>query len=256
MSVGNVMLNIGCLALVGVMATGASGKLHPADNVDTTAVDSILSYPGITWNREDLHPSIRNRVHLTSKQTPSFPLEDPKWMDPRQWPAVMSFMGQPCSLQIRTADSDAIWSVRSVDEVKPRGHYWMWYGGDPRNWKTIQLGPSYRWTAQGALCERSWRGGDSLCFEQYSYLHYPSGELYRFEYVRHGNDPLNPKDPFETLEELFARDGTLIGCRYGRKPQNVTAAYWLGQPVQDREFHDHTRQAFSRVFRPAEPTLR
>ena len=243
------------LIAVTILASGAIGKERPHEHADTSALDSVLSSPTVTWHVGDLHPSLRSRVHLTSKQTPVFPYEDPKLMDPRRWTPMMFIKGQPCSLLIQTGESDMFWSVRSLDEVKPGAGHCMSYRGNSRDWKT-RLGPSYCWTGKGALFERSWKDGDTLRYEIYTYQYYPSGELHRFEYRKDGYDlRTTSRSMFEWLDERFARDGTLIGCGNGAGPtgsENTwtnTHTYWLGKPVGYREFRERAREALIRAMR-------
>ena len=238
---------LGPTVLVGLVAPEAKGKVRSREIADTSAVDSILSSPAVTWDLRDLHPSIRNRVHLTSRKTPAFPFEDPKLVDPHQWPQVMLIKGQPCSLLISTGESDAMWFVSSLDKVKAGAAYSLYYSAT-RNRPHLRHGPFYCWTGQGSLVERAWRGGDNLRTEVYDYLYYPSGELHRFEYITEG--PEGMQGAFELLDERFARDGTLIGWKYrSGSIDTVDATYWLGQPVSDHEFQDRAGEALMRAMR-------
>jgi hypothetical protein len=174
-------------------------------------------------------------------------------MDPRKWPDVMTIGGVPCSLGVQTGEYDAIWFVRSLNEVKPGANYGLFYSRVPNDRQRSQRGPAYYWRGDSTLTERYWKGGDSLRLESLEYIYYPSGELFRF--ISRSEEPnlrTEARSASEMFEELFARNGTLIGCVYssgGGAAKRVPVGYWMGTEVGYREYHKRMIEAQLRTFK-------
>ena len=222
-------------------AQSTVGAERPAHNTpDVTVSDSVLENPRAHWRISRLPPEVRRRIHLTASRVPAFPHEDPRLMDPRKWPKTMVIGGEKLPLTIWYTDSDYWQSARSMDEVKTGSVYTLRYGRG--------RGPVYSWVGNGALAERSWRRGGNLPPEHHLYLYYPSGELLRFEYQSnvYGRQT-DPTRPAHSIEEVFARNGALIGfghvTRRGGKGKESFIGYWLGEAIDHRKFHDLTFQA-------------
>jgi hypothetical protein len=197
--------------------------------------------PAVDWDRAALAPAIRDKVHLTVKEVPTFPHEDPKLINPGSWPPVTYVKGAPCFLKIETGRGDKLWNVSSLNQVKPGAYLSLFYESGPWGGRLSHSGPTYRWRGK-RLFERYWTersGGD---YEIRGYMYYASGQLFRYSHRKTSYDPRKePKGPFEVFEELFARDGALIGCSYaaGGGPAPISyAGYWLGSDVSYGQFLD------------------
>lgn len=232
----------------------SSADLARPDTSATAVPDSVLANPTVDWRLSDLSSTIRDRVHLTAGQVPPFPHEDPKLMDSRKWPGVTVIGGERCSLRVQAGEYDAIWFVRSLDEVKPGAGYSLFYTSMPNDFWKSRRGPTYCWRGNGTLLERYWKGGDSTRAVSREYMYYPSGELFRFISRSDGYDlRTESRSSFEAFEESFARSGTLIGFGYGSgggKTKGVSVGYWMGEDVRGyREYRDRMVQAQLKALR-------
>ena len=204
---------------------------------DTTAnvvLDSILARPKVRWRRADLDPQLRSRIHLSADEVPRFPEDDPKLMDPRNWPASKKIEGALCSLTVYVMDgTGSTWTRSIADSVTGVVFYLYYTDADTefRSHETRRLGPFYDWL-RGRLKQRSWTTGRGNHSRVRSYWPYPSGELFTFiEYEKKYNAQ-GHEISMKWIEEVFARDGTLIGCCVG--PVNSWGAcggYWMGVDV-------------------------
>ena len=203
---------------------------------DTTAneiLDSILTGPRVRWRRADLAPRLRHRIHLNAAEVPRFPHDDPKLMDPRNWPPSMTVEGGLCSLTVCAYDGrQSTWS-RSIEDSGAAVFdlYYTDVGTDFHSHYVRHRGPFYDWL-KGRLRQRSWTKGRGSHSRILSYWPYPSGELFTFMEFDKKYDSQGNEVSMEWIEEVFARDGTLIGCCAG--PVNSWGAcsgYWLGVDV-------------------------
>jgi len=201
---------------------------------DTTAneiLDSILTGPKVRWRRADLAPRLRHRIHLNAAEVPRFPYDDPKLMDPRNWPASMIVEGELCSLTVYAYDGrQATWS-RSIEDSGAIVFY-LYYtdvGTDFHSHYARHRGPFYDWL-KGRLRQRSWAKGRGRHSRIWSYWPYPSGELFKFMEFEKKYDAVGNEVSIEWTEEVFARDGTLIGCCEG-DGLPARNGYWLGVDV-------------------------
>jgi len=72
----------------------------------------------------------------------------------------------------------------------------------------------------------------------------------------HRNDSLDPgshdpEGPYEWFDEVFARNGQLLACGYGKMDGSgarVFACYVLGKEVQYREFGEWKVNSVGRAF--------
>jgi hypothetical protein len=204
---------------------------------DTTAnevLDSILDRPKVRWRRADLDPRLRHRIHLNAADVPRFPHDDPKLMDPRNWPATMTVEGALCSLTVYVNDGhhQRTWS-RSVedsgDAVILRAYYTD-VGTDFHSHYVRNRGPSYDWR-NGRLRYRSWTKGRGSHSRIRSYRPYPSGEIFTFMEIEKEYDAQGNELSMKWVEEVFARNGTLIGCAAAVNETNPRSGYWLGVDV-------------------------
>ena len=204
---------------------------------DTTAnyvLDSILTRPHVSWQRAALPPTLRSRVHFIAALVPPFPHDDPRLMEPRNWPAAMTIEGSVCSLAVYVNDGRySTWS-RSVEDSSTAVVLELCYADPGVDFHSLDIrhrGPFYDWLS-GRLRQRSWttvRGSHSRVR---AYWPYPSGELFAFMEFEKKYDAQGNEVSVKWIEEVFARDGTLIGCCVG--PVNDWGAcggYWMGVDV-------------------------
>ena len=247
------MVHVGVLMAVFVTPFPSSARLAGHDTSAIAVPDSILASPTVNWRLSDLSSSIWARVHPTASQVPPFPQEDPKLMDSRKWPGVTVIGGVRCSLRVQTGEYDAIWFVRSLDEVKPGAGYSLFYTSTPNDFWKSRRGPTYCWRGNGTLLERYWKDGDSTRSRSREYMYYPSGELFRFISRSDSDLRTESRNAFEAFEESFARNGTLIGFGYGSgglRVKGVSVGYWMGEDVKGyQEYRDRMIQAQRKALR-------
>jgi hypothetical protein len=203
---------------------------------DTTAnevLDSILARPKVRWRRADLAVRLKHGTHLNAAEVPGFPNDDPKLMDPRNWPASMTIEGGLCSLTAYAYDGhQSSWS-RSVEDSDATvfSLYYTDAGADFHSHYVRKRGPYYDWL-KGRLRSRSWHKGRGSRSRVRSYWPYPSGELFTFMEFEKKYDAQENEVSMEWIEEVFARDGTLIGCCSGPVDRSgVCSGYWMGVDV-------------------------
>lgn len=202
---------------------GSSGaQSDPAANPDSASVK---------WK---LPSKLQGRVHRHVDDVPSFPMDDPVRMDPREWPTVTTILGAQCSLRVETGGYDVIWEVQSQSDVKPGASRSLHYeaaSGD-------RVGPSYSWRGDGSLSDRYWKVGDSTD----EYMYYKSGELYCYSYHT---------GSFERGDELFARNGSLVGFEMvlgGAGKTKEFISYWMGKKVDRKEFRQRRQEFLLRAL--------
>jgi hypothetical protein len=145
----------------------------------------------------------------------------------------MTVEGGLCSLTAYAYDGrQSTWS-RSIEDSGAVAFY-LYYtdvGTDIHSHDVRHRGPFYDWL-RGRLRSRSWTKGRGSHSRIRSYRPYPSGELFTFIEFDKKYDSQGNEVSMEWIEEVFARDGTLIGCCAG--PANSWGAcsgYWLGVDV-------------------------
>ena len=217
---------------------------------DTTAnktLDFILAGPKVRWQRAELAPGLSSRIHLNAAEVPRFPHDDPKLMDPRNWPGSMTVEGVLCSLTVHAYNGrQSTWS-RSIEDsgAVVFDMYYTDVGTDFHSDYVRRRGPSYGWL-KGRLRERSWVKGRGSHSRIRSYWPYPSGELFTFMEFDKKYDANGNEVSIEWIEEVFARNGALIGCCAG--PVNSWGAcsgYWLGVDV-GKDYHYRWWEALER----------
>lgn len=228
----------------------ASAERATSDIPDTSRPllpDSILVSPRANWRLPSLQPEIRRRIHLTATKVPRFPHEDPRLMDPRKWSKVTFIGGAMLWRKIEYLEHDLVREASSMNGVPPGFCYTLRYGDD--------RGPMYTWSTSGALAERFWSGGGRHSPETFAYIYYPSGELMLFRYRSNGyNRQTDQRKPGECLEEVFARNGTLLGCGYVARcgsDKQAFLGYWLGEEVSYRELQEMEFQVKRSAYRRA-----
>lgn len=115
-------------------------------------------------------------------------------------------------MRVETGESDVVWFVGALREVKPGAYFSLFYSRRPNDFWSTRLGPTYCWRGDGTLTERYWKDADAVC----DYLYYKTGQLFRYN--------------GQGLEEIFARDGSLIACHYGG------VYYWLGNETSRSDY--------------------
>jgi hypothetical protein len=201
------------LAVVGAICAGAA----PA-----------VSHGPDQWDSASIPPEVRSRMHFNARQVPTFPEEDPRLLDLKNWPKIRKFGGRHCELKVTTAYIDG-------KEPPPRPGFdrevSAYYLCKPRWWwdKVEMLGPHYSWTSYGQLLERGYsrsRGGWLI------YQVDRAGRLFGFEDWVHG------------IYEYFDADGTLIAGEYGgsslgkslREWERGLVSLWMGERMSHAEF--------------------
>ena len=238
-----------CLIALVVTLAITAGRRAESQNRDST-----LTAPHPEWNLSTLSPVIARRIHLSADRVPAFPGEDLRLRNPKRWPKTMVIEGVVCALRVQELGGDYVKNVRSLDDVKHGNGYGLSYEAAPwKGWKS-RRGPSYYWTSDGWLHERSWRTPDSHRSITHNYQYYRSGELLRYS---HRNDSSNPgatdsDRSYEWFDEIFARSGHLVACGYakmGRAGGRTFAFYFLGKEVGYREFEERKGDFLRRAFR-------
>ena len=202
---------------------------------DTTAnevLDSILAGPKVRWRRPDLNPRLRHRIHLNAADVPGFPRDDPKLMDPRNWPATMNVEGELCSLTVYVMDGYQSIRSRSIEGSGAPIVLQLYYTDIDTDFHSPNVrnrGPSYDWL-NGRLRSRSYTQGRGSHSRIRNYMPYPSGELFTFMEFDKRFNAKGDLVSMERIEETFARDGTLIGC-CASGDNGACGGYWLGVDV-------------------------
>lgn len=204
--------------------------------VDTTAnyvLDSILTRPKVSWRRADLPPKLRSRVRFIASLVPPFPHDDPRLMDPQNWPASMTVDGALCSLTVYVSDGNHRSWNRSVKDSATTGYLAMYYTDPGVDYHTLYIrwrGPFYDWF-NGRLRTRSWTTRMGSRSRIREYWPYPSGELFTFEEFDKTYNAEGWEISSDVTEEAFARNGSLIGCSDRRSGNFPLTGYWMGVSV-------------------------
>jgi len=173
-------------------------------------------------------------------------------MDSNKWPTVKMIEGVACSLRIEVGEYEGFRFVLSVKDVKPGARYGLYYSGaqdDRWSFEDSHRGPTYWWRGDGTLVERYWQSRRRRGVKTREYMYYRSGQLFRFI---DREDGYHLPGPLELLDEVFARDGTLIGCGYGKgdgDAKNVYVGYWMAKEVGYQEFLYRVAEAQTRTLR-------
>jgi len=244
------------LAVFAAVLTAPHASHAALASPDTSALDSILASPMVGWNKSELHPEIRSRVHLTANQVPPFPHEDTRLMNPRNWQNTSVIEGVVCSLRVHTGEGDKDWFVSSLREVKPDAWVQLFYSGaeDARGKsEDAHIGPSYSWRGDGTLRDRYWRTSGKNPFKTREYMYYPSGRLFRYtNRIAKHDRRRGSESPVELLDEVFALNGTLIGCAYRKwdgDTKSVDVSYWLAKRVEPQGYSARLAEAQTRALR-------
>ena len=171
--------------------------------------------------------------------------------DARNWPDIMVIDGRLCRRCVQTGQYDVLEFVRSLQEVRPGAGYSLFYSDEAcEAWHP--RGPTYCWHNDGTIGERYWktvRGADS---ETHDYQYYPTGELFRFTHSRRRDPRIEPRGAYDLTEEVFARDGTLLGfvqSSGGGGRTSKALAYWVGEKVPFETFERRASFAQERALR-------
>jgi len=220
-------------------------KMAPRDTTGQAAMSGVLDRPDVRWDPSKVSSELRGRFHLSSDLVP-VPHEDPMLMHPHSWPKVKVIDGVTCILRVSTGANDAVWTVSSLEEVKPGASFGLFYVrlGD-KDWPP--RGPTYAFLPDSTLQERFWTFVENENVETQEYVYYPSGKLFNF--IRRESGP--QAKSFEWLDEVFARDGELVGwgfARGGEGKHPTSAGYWLGEEVGSKEYRLRRATAASVAF--------
>jgi len=219
------------------------------------SMDPILASPKVIWRKSALDPKVRSRVHLTADRVPPFPHEDLRLMNPRNWTDLNVIEGVVCSLRVATGERGEVRIVSSLREVKPDASVTLFYfdAEDRGKSKDSHVGPTYSWRGDGSLMDRYWRTSGKEPFKTREYMYYPSGRLFRYVDRIAKHDPRRGSEsPVELLDEVFALNGTLIGCAYRKwdgDTKSVDVSYWLANRVEPREYSSRLVEAQTRALR-------
>jgi len=181
------------------------------------------------WTNAVVPIELRTRVHMSAREVPAFPDEDPKLMDLRNWPKKREVQGRLCELVVSKVYNDARQppprpELNQTTSASYTCRYRWWPWGRPQ-----MRGPHYTWTSAGQLLERGYIRG------RLDYVVYQvdrAGRLVAYEDTKHGST------------EYFDPDGVLIAGEYA--PVNLdwrsegyrggTVSVWLGERVSHDEF--------------------
>jgi hypothetical protein len=158
---------------------------------------------------------------MSAREVPGFLDSDPKLLQLKNWPKRRRIDGRECELHVTNA---CLYGPRSVMLTM------ACYVCQPRWWwgKSQSLGPSYTWTPEGYVLERtSSFPGDRLLYQLDR-----AGRLAGFEDWKHGTT------------EYFDADGVLIAGEYAqvgldksmKEYQRGLVSTWLGDRVTHEEF--------------------
>jgi len=190
--------------------------------------------PCVQWKLAAFPSEARTRMHLKAKDVPTFPNENPRLREAKNWPTMVRIGGQACSLRISEQDYDVVKRVQSLSEISPRNRYCLHYEAAPQRGRSSTRGPFYCWsqTASGPwLTERSWEAESSHGESTETYLYYPSGELLMYECTRRWTEGLfSKRDHREHVEEAFNRSGCLLVFGYWKDNEPI-GTFYLGRPV-------------------------
>ncbi|HZI89701.1 MAG TPA: hypothetical protein VFD83_04540 [Candidatus Polarisedimenticolia bacterium] len=172
---------------------------------------------------------LRDRVHMSARQVPGFPDEDPKLAQLKNWPRRRPIEGMSCELRVENSVYDTPTPAPRTGLTVARSAYYLcrrpwWPWGKPQ-----RRGPHYTWTSGGQLLERAYtRSRNDVLIYQTD----RSGRLVGFEDQKHG------------VTEYFDENGVLIAGEYApialdwraEGYRGGTVSVWLGQRVTHVEF--------------------
>ena len=224
------------IRIVVILALFMSVAPRAGAKASTQSPDSTLTTPRVEWKLATLSPEARKSIHVSAKDVPSFPNEDPRLRDPKAWPTTTRIGGAICSLRVGGG---------------PVGLHSLYYQSAP--WKGLQSkrGPYYFWRSLGSgewLTERSWVVRDSRQTHIDTYQYYHTGELIRYQRTRSSGQPLLffQHRRSEGLDEVFARNGCLVASAYWVDGKLV-GCYYLGGQVGYQEYLDRTGELIMRA---------
>ena len=180
------------------------------------------------WTKAAVPIELRGRVHMSAREVPRFPEDDPKLMHLKGWPAKRRIEGWDCKLDVRSSYFDGRRPLQVGIKPTSSAHYlcrprwWPW--GKPQ-----ARGPWYVWTLDGQLLERAYtRARRDMVIYQVD----RAGRLVGFEDWKH------------QTTEYFDVDGALIAGEYGTGGRDETWAeyrqhlfsVWQGERVTHEEF--------------------
>ena len=192
-----------------------------------TSATSVPDSRG-SWTRAAVPVELRGRVHMTAREVPAFPEDDPKLVNVKNWSAKRRIGDWDCELKMGSSIIDfdrppkrASYS-RTTSAFYVCHHRW-WPWGKSQLW-----GPHYTWASDGQLLERGYSYGRNWVVYQVD----RAGRLVMYEDRKLGT------------KEYFDADGVLVGGEY--RPVNLdwraqgykggTVSVWLGQRVSHDEF--------------------
>jgi hypothetical protein len=242
------MVGIALFMLASILTSASSAQMLRPDTTGTAAMNVILDHPGVHWESVRMPDQLRRTAHTRAQDVPRFPQEDPKLMNPHNWAKMKVIDGQMCLLRVGTGEYDALWTVSSLEEVKPGANFSLYYVrmGD-RDWP--HQGPTYCFRGDGTLSERYSTTVRKGSVATQDYLYYRSGKLFRFSTRNTGDRGKS----FEWSDEIFARDGTLVGCGYARRGKDralIENGSWLGEDIGSREYRQRMAAALTAALAP------
>jgi hypothetical protein len=203
------------------------------------------------WEWAGLPHPVREMIHARAELVPPYGHEDPKLLDPRQWPESTDFVGRRFVLNVGASQGDVASTHKSVKTVRPGWSFSLVYSNEWKGWRsgTLAVGPSYHWNEFGRLDRRTWFEPDTVRFRSKQYVTYPSGALLKYSVGERAQDMEHP-DSLTMFTEYFDRHGRLLGVEYvvrrgGRVSRELS--WWQGRPVSGAMWGQAVNQLFRTV---------
>jgi hypothetical protein len=183
--------------------------------------------PQSDWSRLPLE--VRRELHLSTNQVPPYPESDPRLLNARSWPKARVFDGKEYALEYVAWQwgSDVGTSiVHSISEIDSGWIYGARYVRYSRSEKYgSRRGPYFEWYPDSSLYNRTYYTAPS---SWRSWYYDRQGNLRAYDVALKGSGC----NPGWSCTELFATDGSLVGCQFPR----LKKYYWMGGEIQSDEY--------------------
>jgi len=179
------------------------------------------------WSR--VRQDIRERLHTSVNQIPPYPEDDRRLMNVRSWPKARVFDGKEYVLEYEAwrwgsdVAGSVVLSLSEIDSGWVYGAHYVRYSQSERYGS--RRGPYFEWYPDSAVYNRafymtssSWR----------SWYYDRRGNLRAYDVAVKGSGC----NPGWSGTELFATDGSLVGCEFPR----LKKYYWRGVEVESDEY--------------------
>lgn len=184
-------------------------------------------------------------IHLTSRDVPPFPPQDPVLLDPFQWPDSVTFLDRWFYLNLMSSLADVVYTGDKQQVIRSGRRVHVGYGSP---WKTSKIGipiylsggPSYSWNEYGRLYRRVWCEPDTVTFHEVLYETYSSGALVTYMVAEREAD-IQVASTHLRFKENFGKSGELLALSYTKTGQ-PNQCWWKGRRIAKTKWEEKDRQ--------------